>query len=295
MKKRTKWTIRIATVALALVALFALTGCRVSDMLGGSDVNTISGTYKVSAGDLATNGSDTDVAQNVANDMLIATLELRCTDSNASSSSAGTGFIVTSDGYVVTNAHVVTYEKYTYTYDRWGRPTISGKTNVAYGTVLANFYSDRSAQFEMEVVDFDADLDLALLKFQNLPEGGFERVVTFADSEDLKYGQVAVAIGNANGYGLAVTSGVVSMPLQRIQTEENGTVKDVIQTDAAINPGNSGGPLFDKYAHVIGVNSLKIVEENTENMGYAIPANTVKSYLDRVASEKGITVAYQTV
>lgn len=77
MKKRTKWTIRIATVALALVALFALTGCRVSDMLSGSDVNTISGTYKVSAGDLATNGSDTDVAQNVANDMLIATLELR--------------------------------------------------------------------------------------------------------------------------------------------------------------------------------------------------------------------------
>ena len=295
MEKRTKWTVRIAAIAVSLIALFVLAGCREAGTSTSANINVIDGTYKVSAGDLATTGSDADVAQNVANDMMIATLELRCSDPNSSTTSAGTGFIVSEDGYVVTNAHVVTYETYNYTYDRWGRPVISGVTENPYSSVLANFYSDRTAQFEMEVVAYDADLDLAVLKFKNLPEGGFERIVTFADSSELKYGQIVVAIGNANGYGLAVTSGVVSMPQQQIRTEEGGTVRDVIQTDAAINPGNSGGPLFDKYAHVIGVNSLKIVEENTENMGYAIPSNTAMEYLDSVASEKGITISYQTV
>ena len=291
--KKSAWTLRILAVALAIASLFAVAGCRLVGDGNSESVNTISGTYKVSTGDRATTGSDADVAQNVAYDMMIATLELRCTDANANSGSAGTGFLVTEDGYAITNAHVVTYEKKTYSYDRWGRPVISGTQSYPYGTVRANFYSDRTKQFEMEIVAYDEELDLAVLKFVNLPEGGFTRIATFADSDRISYGQVAVAIGNANGYGLAVTAGVVSMPVQQIEVD--GIVKTVIQTDAAINPGNSGGPLFDKYARVIGVNSLKIVEENTENMGYAIPANTVKSYLDKVATEKSLTIEYQTV
>lgn len=83
MEKRTKWTVRIAAIAVSLIALFVLAGCREAGTSTSANVNVIDGTYKVSAGDLATTGSDADVAQNVANDMMIATLELRCSDPNS--------------------------------------------------------------------------------------------------------------------------------------------------------------------------------------------------------------------
>ena len=276
MKKK-KLFAKIFGTALLLALIVSLSACSISNLrVGSGGTGTIDAAYRLSVATQTPElGSDSDVAQNVAYATMPSVLELTCSDTRSRTTSGGTGFVLNDEGYVVTNAHVITF---TYRY-----------TTVSYRTIVAK-YHDSATEFSMNVVAYDESLDLAVLKFANPPEnlgteeGGQETTVTFADSDNLKYGQVAVAIGNANGYGLAVTSGVVSAPERKFQNSD-GSVTRAIQTDAAINPGNSGGPLFDKWGHVIGVNSFKIVTENTENLGYAIPSNVVIEYLKSVSAD----------
>ena len=96
------------------------------------------------------------------------------------------------------------------------------------------------------------------------------KVATIGDSDSLRVGEPAIAIGNALGYGQSVTTGVISA-LNREITDENAETNTFIRTDAAINPGNSGGALLNSKGEVIGINSSKIASENVEGMGYAIP------------------------
>lgn len=163
---------------------------------------------------------------------------------------AGSGFIISEDGFVVTNAHVV-------------------DADDAYFTVFLN----DETSYEATVVAADPILDLAVLKIEadeNLP------FLEFGNSDDLRLGQGVIAIGNALGeFGNSVSTGVVS-GLSRTILASNGSgrpeeLEDVIQTDAAINPGNSGGPLLDFAGDVIGINVA--VASGSENIGFAIPSN----------------------
>lgn len=162
---------------------------------------------------------------------------------------AGSGFIISDDGYIVTNAHVV-------------------DTQDAYYTVFLN----DETSYEATVIASDPILDLAVVKIdaQDLPH------LDFGDSDELRLGQGVIAIGNALGeFGNSVSTGVVS-GLSRSILASNGSgrpeeLEDVIQTDAAINPGNSGGPLLNFTGDVIGINVA--VASGSENIGFAIPAN----------------------
>ena len=165
---------------------------------------------------------------------------------------AGTGFIVTVNGYILTNKHVVLDEDASY-------------------TVLLSDGSQKSSK----VVYRDGALDIALIKI----EGSSYPHVSLGNSDALKLGQTVIAIGNALGeYSNSVSVGIISGLNRNLQAGGgNGFVeklKGMIQTDAAINPGNSGGPLLDLNGHVVGVNVATVVGSN--NISFSIPINKIK-------------------
>lgn len=165
---------------------------------------------------------------------------------------AGTGFIVTANGYILTNKHVVLDEQASY-------------------TVLLSDGSQKNAK----VVYRDSALDIALVKI----EGSSYPHVTIGNSDTLKLGQTVIAIGNALGeYSNSVSVGIISGLNRNLQAGGgNGFVeqlKGMIQTDAAINPGNSGGPLLDMNGAVIGVNVATVTGSN--NISFSIPINKIK-------------------
>lgn len=197
----------------------------------------------------------------------------------ATSTSQATGFFINQAGYLVTNAHVVRYA------DAYKL------SNFKYNSIdVKARFAESSVDISLQIIDVDEILDLAILKLDADKIDGLEYLTFFemddpkSDNFDVKtavtllYGESVLAVGNANGYGMSVTKGVVSAP--RRYFEENGRLVDAIQTDAAINPGNSGGPLVNLYGTVVGVNTFKIITEQSESLGYAIPSYVVISYLE---------------
>lgn len=180
--------------------------------------------------------------------------------------SMGSGFIVDSNGYIVTNAHVIgdgEYEKITVS-------LIDGSKEVG------------------EVLWYDTSLDLAIVKINRtgLP------AVEIGDSDLLKVGEPVVAIGNPMTLDLerTVTQGIIS-GLNRSIAFENGTViEPLIQTDASINSGNSGGPLFSAEGKVIGINTAKM--STAEGLGFSIPINTAKPIIDQIIKDGKLTQVY---
>ncbi len=172
--------------------------------------------------------------------------------------SSGSGIIMTEDGYIITNSHVV-----------------SGADGIV--VILSD-----ETEYAAMVVGIDSKTDLAVIKVEahGLP------AAEFGDSDALKVGERIVAIGNPTGMNLAgsTTQGIVS-GLQRsitLTNEETNTAitMEVIQVDAAINPGNSGGALINKYGQVVGINSAKVSSTQVEGIGFAIPINTAKPIVD---------------
>jgi serine protease Do len=180
----------------------------------------------------------------------------------SSQKSAGTGFIVSKDGLIITNKHVVS------------------DANASY-TV---FTSD-GKEYKAEIKATDPLNDIAFLKVNasNLP------VVELGNSDSLKIGQTVIAIGNALGqYQNTVTQGVVSALGRAVEAGDSSgfsveTLDNVIQTDAAINSGNSGGPLINLAGQVIGINTA--VASNAQSIGFAIPINLAKTDIDSVISK----------
>jgi len=157
--------------------------------------------------------------------------------------SEGSGIIVTENGYIVTNAHV-----------------------VERAESLVVVFEDMS-EYEALLVGYDIRTDIAVLRVDRT---GLPAAV-LGDSNQLEVGETVVAIGNPGGLELAgtVTRGVVSAVNRVVATPYDSTI--FIQTDAAINPGNSGGPLSNEFGQVIGINTAKIVELGYEGIGFAIP------------------------
>jgi len=184
----------------------------------------------------------------------------------------GSGFVVSKDGYIVTNAHVVD-----------GASSV--KVEIGDGET-------RPA----EIVGQDDSTDIALLKVD--PSGEDLVPLAFADSDNVDVGDASFAIGNPYGLSRTLTTGVISA-LQRSITAPNGfSIDDVLQTDAALNPGNSGGPLLDGSGRVIGVNSQ--IESSGGNgasggnvgIGFAVPSNTVRTVVNTLRAGKEVKHAY---
>ena len=167
----------------------------------------------------------------------------------------GTGIIVDSKGYILTNSHVISD----------GQAT---KVNV-----LFNDGSDTSGK----VIWYDSQLDLAIVKVE---KDGLT-AAEFADSDKVKVGDISVAIGNPLGleFQKSVTQGIISGLDRSIETEQ-AKMTGLLQTDASINAGNSGGPLLNSKGQVIGINTAKASQG--EGMGFAIPINTAKSIVEEV-------------
>ncbi|MDD4297737.1 MAG: trypsin-like peptidase domain-containing protein, partial [Ruminiclostridium sp.] len=174
------------------------------------------------------------------------------------STGSGSGIIIRSDGYILTNNHVIE-----------SAVSDGGKLNdgSSISVILPN---QQDEHFEAIVIGRDERTDIAVLKIDlsDLP------AVDIGDSNALKVGELAVAIGNPAGLEFmgSVTSGIISGIDRKIQVSESQELR-VIQTDAAINPGNSGGALVNSKGEVIGVNTVKISSTGYEGLGFAIPIN----------------------
>ena len=180
----------------------------------------------------------------------------------------GSGFIISSDGLILTNKHVVS------------------DTGATYTVVLNN-----GKKYPAKVLARDPNRDIAVVKIDatGLP------TVTLGDSNSLELGQTTIAIGNAlaqfqNTVSVGVVSGLSRSITASGATYGSETISDVIQTDAAINPGNSGGPLLDLNGDVIGVNTA--IAQGAQNIGFAIPINQAKSDIASVEKTGSIQTPY---
>lgn len=176
----------------------------------------------------------------------------------------GSGVIYTADGYIITNKHVI-------------------DSAVKYGgEVYVYLPSDLETAYKATIIGYDASVDLAVLKIDatNLP------LIEIGSSKNLVVGQNAVAVGNPGGMGFigSVSVGYIS-GLDRKVTIDSTTMS-LIQTDSAINPGNSGGALVDSEGKLIGITNAKLVSEEFEGMGFAIPVDTVTEICDGIIAGK---------
>ncbi len=149
------------------------------------------------------------------------------------------------------------------------------------------FTDDTTVEAVVKGTDSDMDLAVIAVMLDNIDSSTMEtiKIATLGDSDNLKLGEPAIAIGNALGYGQSVTTGVISAVGREVEIS-NGVTHTFIQTDAAINPGNSGGALLNINGEVIGINSNKIGGEYVDGMGYAIPISTAQPIIDKLMNEE---------
>ena len=178
-------------------------------------------------------------------------------DSTSTASASGSGIIISEDGYILTNNHVVATSSSSTYYD------ISDATSIK-----VTLYGD-SNQYDATIVGKDSQTDLAVLK---IDKNGLT-AAEFADSNSIKVGEFTMAVGNPLNLGTTITCGVVSA-VNREVSDEDGNSFTCIQTDAAINSGNSGGALVNSQGQVIGINTMKVSSTGVEGIGFAIPINS---------------------
>jgi serine protease Do len=230
---------------------------------------TVSATYPVE-----TSGSSTTIVtseeQAIENAVKIASpavVQINITSvsqnpfgfSSGTQEGLGSGFIITSDGYILTNNHVV-----------------EGATKI---TVMLK----DGREFSGQVVGTDTTSDVAVVKIKgtNLP------TVQLGDSSTLTVGQKVIAIGNPYGLSQTVTTGVISALERNVQASATENLVGVVQTDAAINPGNSGGPLVDLSGRVVGMNTM--IYQDAQGLGFSVSINTAKKVYDAILKNGKIT------
>jgi len=269
-------------ITILLMLIVAAVSIFIYDMYVNIDVYSSDQTSQNSG---VTRVSYTQEIQNNSNDDITNTLEntIKCVvgiskikntgssiflNNSTEALGLGTGMIVSENGYILTNWHVAG-EKYSRCY-----VTLENGKNA-----------------EGSVAWADKDLDLAIVKIN----GTGLSCITLGNSDSIKIGQKAYAIGNPIGveFQRTVTSGIISGINRTIKIDdenESSYMDDLIQTDATINPGNSGGPLINSYGEVIGINTVKITE--AEGIGFAVPINIVKPIIESFKNNGEFQEAY---
>ncbi len=183
---------------------------------------------------------------------------------SSTATAEGSGVIIREDGYILTNNHIVNSSSSSSYYE-------VGKANK----VTVYLYNDET-EYEATIVGTDEETDLAVLK---IDKTGLT-AATLGNSDDVKVGEFAMAIGNPLGMQSSVSSGIISAVNRKVTTDNK--TYTLIQTDAAINSGNSGGALVNANGEVIGINTLKMSGSGIEGMGFAIPINSTKNIYEQL-------------
>ncbi len=187
------------------------------------------------------------------------------------SQSSGSGIIIGKNDtelLIVTNNHVIANAR---------------EISVYFNSNGEDADEDNVISAKVKGTDVNKDLAVISVALEDIPQETRDiiKIATIGDSSTMEVGEPVVAIGNAYGYGLSVTSGIVSALNREVSVTSNGqTITNrLIQTDAAINPGNSGGALLNSKGELIGINSVKFISEEVEGMGYAIPITDVETII----------------
>ena len=183
----------------------------------------------------------------------------------STATAAGSGIIISEDGYILTNNHIVNSSSTSYYYEL-------GKANK----VTVTLYND-STKYDATIVGTDSQTDLAVIKIE---KNGL-KAAELGDSDAVQVGEFAMAIGNPLGLTDSVTAGIISA-VNREVSDQDGNSYVAIQTDASINSGNSGGALVNSKGQVIGVNTLKLSGTGVEGVGFAIPINSTKEIYEQL-------------
>ncbi len=244
-----------------------------SSMSGGADNNSSSVSATAVNSNLpSVNISSPSATSTSANDGLSgeeiyakvspSVVSIQAVNLTSGEGGTGSGVIMSADGYIITNNHVVVDEN----------------TGVQQDKITV--YMSDGTSFPAEVIGLDEQTDLAVLKID--PAGTTLAPAEFGDSNSLQVGEEVYAIGSPGGLELAntITGGHISALNRDITIDDR--VMSLIQTDAAINPGNSGGALINKYGQVIGITSAKLGISYYEGLGFAIPMDTVKPIVDEL-------------
>jgi S1-C subfamily serine protease len=191
----------------------------------------------------------------------------------------GSGFVVSGEGEILTNAHVVS---------SGGRGNGGGQPKQA-SQVFVEF-SDRN-RVPAEVIGIDADADVALIKVD--PEGLDLHALALSGRDEYSVGEPVAAIGSPFGERQSLSIGIVSATDRSIESLTQFSIDNAIQTDASINPGNSGGPLIDGGGEVIGINQqIETASGTNSGVGFAIPATAIRYSLDQLREDGSVDYAY---
>lgn len=281
VKKEKKKSVSVATVAICII-LSAVIGAVSGFMTAhfSKTDNEYVGQQNMTPNNVNINIDETaeSVVEAVAQKVTPSVIGIRTTTSvmnffggSSEATGEGSGVVYSADGYIITNYHVIA-------------DAITNKS----GSKIEVFVDSNSAEpYTATVVGYNISADLAVIKI----EAANLTAIEIEDSSNLKVGQYVITVGNPGGLEFmdSVTYGVIS-GLNRVVSSDTGI--ELIQTDAAINPGNSGGALVNAKGQLVGINSSKIVSEEFEGMGFAIPSNTVVEICNNIIAKENSPEPY---
>ena len=196
--------------------------------------------------------------------------------SSSTSQALGSGFVVSDQGYILTNAHVVS----------------NNGQKADSVTVVFKGTGSTTTRVKAQIAGIDETSDVALLKVDPVQAPKLV-VLPLGDSSKVEAGEAVVAIGNPLGYDFSVTSGIVSATNRNLQSPNGSVIPNGIQTDAAINEGNSGGPLIDSSGKVIGINEqIASQSGGNQGLGFAVPIDTAAKVMAQLKTSGTVSYAY---